>query len=205
MSNPPALYRPIFQTNLYQSERGMSVSSHIANQARRYNVFLRRVIAVQRRWAERVRELGCDVTDAKLAEFETHPCINNPVDGDQLECIEAGEDGCPLLGYVYLPRHYAETCVIQGGLAAIPDYMCFEARDLMRFVALDIPPTSDRSFKDNIVEEYHRMGCDQVDEDDIEHVLTIPLTDFMRRGGAAYSRSRPLTFDIVANTPVIPI
>ncbi|WJZ79860.1 hypothetical protein QEN71_44415 (plasmid) [Paraburkholderia sabiae] len=165
--------------------------------------YLKTLERLQKFWVTRVRDAGCDFDEDVLEEFEDNPCINSPLSAGQLECIQMDGDSAEL-AYIYLPKSRADACAVNGGLTSVPDWMCFWRDGMKKFVALDIAPTDARSTKNKIVAEYHRMGCSEVDADDIEHVLTIPVTDYMGEDGCVYYRSRPLTFDIIANTPVIP-
>ncbi|WP_429462160.1 RolB family protein [Paraburkholderia sp. JPY465] len=180
------------------------MSAHIELAVKDYNDdYLKTLKRLQKSWVARVRDAGCDIDKAILAEFENNPCINSPLFASPLECIQMDGDSAEL-AYIYLPKSRADECALRGGLTDIPDWMCSWQDEMKKFVALDIAPTDARSTKTKIVAEYHRMGCSEVDADDIEHVLTIPVTDYMGVNGCVYYRSRPLTFDIIANTPVIP-
>ncbi|MCX5545700.1 hypothetical protein M3A49_40870 [Paraburkholderia sp. CNPSo 3076] len=200
MAEIPPYHRLVYQKSNYS---GALISGRIAQSVRDYKDYLTTLKQQQQIWVSRVRDAGYNISEDILTEFESNPCINSPLSTGPLECIEMVQNSAKL-AYIYLPERPAIACDYEGGLISIPDWMCFWKYDLKRFVALDIAPTDIRSTKKKIVAEYHRMGCREVDEDDIEHVLTIPVTDLMGEDECVYYRSRPITFDIIANTPVIP-
>lgn len=190
--NYPAYERPKFATvELTRVRDRARLRNALERAFQQYRQFTTELLAHQKEWVAKVREIGLD--PARFEEFETEPCMNSPLDSKR-EYIK-GENL-----YIYLAADAAATCVENQSLKH--DRPKFGEGEVM---AMKSPPYEGNPSASGIKKLYHKRELDLVTQGDVKHFIAISSTDGFEKeeadednGYDVWIRSNEGPVDIVA-------
>ncbi|WP_404924723.1 RolB family protein [Mesorhizobium sp. ORM16] len=123
------------------------------------------------------------VTPATRRALLMKPLIND-LNTSMERPYEVIEQGAEFL-YLYLPMTVARECLESQSLAHIPERLRKDGRGLLAMATWPY----DQITKDQIVNTYHRHGCNGATVADVEFFAAVPRTSLFRKHATDYNVS----------------